>query len=118
MLITGGEVNADTLAATAAAEVFDERTGKFTALRCRNAYSPRGAHTCDVKLRDGRVVIVGGMSGRKAVSRRQPWRFYEPKARTFTLVGPLSVPRYKHAACLMNDGSVLIVGGSDEKDWK
>lgn len=113
VLITGGEGDGDTLAATSSAELFDERTGKFTPVRSMRV--ARSTHTATL-LRDGRVLIVGGSSGREQVTNTA--EVYDPKTRTFMLVGQLSVPRYKHAACLLDDGSVLVVGGSDEKDWK
>lgn len=113
VLITGGEVNSDTLAATASAEIFDERVGKFTPVSAM--HMPRSTHTATL-LTDGRVLIVGGAKGREEVTDTA--EIYDPGTRSFTLVGRMSVPRYKHAACLLGDGSVLVVGGSDEKDWK
>lgn len=113
VLVAGGEVDSDTLATTASAELFDERTGNFTSINAMHI--PRATHTATL-LRDGRVLIVGGATGRNNITDAA--EVYDPKKRTFTLAGRLSVPRYKHAACLLNDGSVLVVGGSNEKDWK
>jgi hypothetical protein len=111
-LITGGEVDGDTLAATASAEIFDERSGRFSEVHAMHV--PRSTHTATL-LRDGRVLIVGGSSGRGKITETA--ETYDPKSRSFTLVGVMSVPRYKHAACLLDDGSVLVVGGSDARDW-
>jgi hypothetical protein len=43
---------------------------------------------------------------------------YDPGSSTFTaLAAALRDARYKHAALAMPDGRVLIVGGSDARDW-
>ena len=42
--------------------------------------------------------------------------FKAPARGVFTATGNLTIPRHKHAAALLPDGSVLIVGGSDRRD--
>jgi hypothetical protein len=42
---------------------------------------------------------------------------FEPTKGVFRAVGNMTVRRHKHGAALLADGRVLIVGGSDERDW-
>lgn len=69
-------------------------------------------------LRDGAVLIAGGSSCdcRSKTVYREAER-YDPSAGKFIAVGP-SASRYKHAAVLLGDGKVLVVGGSDARDWR
>jgi hypothetical protein len=42
---------------------------------------------------------------------------FDPKTGGFIPVGDLTTPRHKHAAVVLKDGTVLIVGGSGEGDF-
>lgn len=42
---------------------------------------------------------------------------YDPDRGSFSPAGELSQRRYKHGAALLASGDVLIVGGSDERDY-
>jgi hypothetical protein len=42
---------------------------------------------------------------------------YDPRTGRFSTTGSLTIRRHKHAAALMGDGRVLVLGGSDEQDW-
>ena len=42
---------------------------------------------------------------------------FDPASGKFTLTGEASVARHKHAAILLRSGKVLVVGGSDNRDW-
>ena len=42
---------------------------------------------------------------------------YDPRSGRFSATGSLTIRRHKHAAALLRDGRVLVLGGSDERDW-
>jgi len=66
----------------------------------------RAGHTATTLL-DGRVLIVGGMTGGTTASAE----LYDPNTRRFTTTGSLRTPRASHTASLLPDGRVLIAGG-------
>jgi hypothetical protein len=66
-------------------------------------------------LRDGRVLLVGGLSLQKRGTLASA-EIYDPRTNTFTpTAGPPANDRFGHAAALLPDGRVLIVGG---KSWQ
>jgi hypothetical protein len=72
------------------------------------------------ELRDGRVLVTGGtVAGRypntKVVATAE---IYDPDKGRFSPAGDMMVPRHKHAAVLLIDRQVLIIGGSDKRDWR
>jgi N-acetylneuraminic acid mutarotase len=96
------------------AELFDPQTDTFTATG--GMMTARESHTATL-LKDGKVLITGGHKGRRsAITIYTSAEIYNPKNRTFTAAGDLTVKRHKHDATLLADGRVLIVGGSDERD--
>jgi hypothetical protein len=74
-----------------------------------------------VKLNDGRVLIVGGKSGRVVMSRRHPnlasltplntAEIFDPESGAFIKTGDMSAPHYLPTATLLDSGNVLVVGG-------
>ena len=91
----GGYISYDT------AEMFDPATGRFTTMRARMKSDRVGAAA--VKLNDGRVLIVGGKSGKvlmsdAAASRRMTplntAEIYDPESGTFIRTGDMSAPHY------------------------
>ena len=67
----------------------------------------RYGHTATL-LRDGRVLVVGGLSGGAALAGAE---LYDPATGTWTLTGSLHTGRSRHAAALLPDGRVLVAGG-------
>ena len=100
----------------ASAELYDPATGKFTATA--NLTMPREGHTATL-LSDGKVLITGGHKDRReAMTVYASAEVYDTAKGVFTATGNLTIPRHKHAAALLPDGKVLIVGGSDKRDWE
>ena len=104
----------------ATAELYDPVTGTFTAT---------GSMVGDVRepydgtatlLSDGRVLFAGGtmIVASKGYLTTALAQIYDPKTGTFALTGPMAAPRKGHAATLLKDGGVLVVGGytSDPAD--
>ncbi len=113
VLIAGGaDRNDDGLAS---AELYDPASGRFT---------PTGKMTIArdgptaTLLRDGRVLIAGGSSAsRRGKTVYRSAELFDPATAKFTATGEMAVPRHKHAAALLPTGMVLVVGGSDDRDW-
>ncbi|HEY1330536.1 MAG TPA: kelch repeat-containing protein [Actinomycetota bacterium] len=112
VLVTGGTGPGFTFLATA--EIYDPRTGTFSATGSMSV--PRESATATL-LRDGRVLIAGGHAGRHAdITIYASSEIYDPATGRFTRSGDMTIPRHKHDAVRLNDGRVLIVGGSDARD--
>jgi WD40 repeat protein len=113
VLIVGGEDRSED--ALASAELYDPATGKF--IRTGDMTEPRGEATATA-LRNGKVLIVGGGSGHyPSQNVYRSAELYDPATGKFTSTGQMSVGRHKHAAVLLASGKVLVVGGSDNRDW-
>ncbi len=99
------------------AELYDPASGRFIATGSMQV--PREMHTA-VLLKDGRVLVVGGSSSGSYPSSHIEARaeIYDPATGRFSMTGNMNVPRHKLAAALLPDGKVLVVGGSDNRDWR
>ncbi len=111
VLIAGGTASA----ALNSAELYDPVTRAFSP--AGRMTSARSAHTATL-LPDGRALLAGGNSSPTRVLDSA--ELYDPVAGTFTPTGSMTIARYKHAAALLpnSNGTVLIVGGSDSRDWR
>ena len=106
--ITSGVGSA--IMATATAELFDPRTGTWTPLspmlEARN-------ESAAILLKDGRVLIEGGLSGTGVDSPTLATaELFDPVVGVFTRTGSLRAARHGHVATLLSDGHVLVAGGS------
>ncbi len=100
----------------AEAEVYDPLTGKFAAVGSMT--TPRESHTATL-LNDGRVLIAGGHKDRRAnITIFSSTEVYDFRRRIFEPSSDMTMRRHKHDAVLLNDGRVLIAGGSDERDGR
>jgi hypothetical protein len=105
------------------AELYDPTTGTFSATGSLN--TPRFNHTATL-LNSNLVLMAAGDSGPRYTLECNPVVFnphilpsaelYDPAAGTFSHADNLIAERELHTATLLNDGTVLIAGGSDLQD--
>ena len=87
------------------AEVFDPRTSTFVPVG-----SMRSNHYLATRLADGRVLLTGGQGSRGEMIRSAD--IFDPASGKFQPTGDMVMARVKHAAALLSDGRVLIIGGT------
>jgi hypothetical protein len=68
------------------------------------------SHTLTL-LPNGKVLLAGGVSSGPNGQVLSEAEVYDPATNTWTAVGSMSTPRHSHAATLLPNGKVLIVGG-------
>ncbi|WP_168452572.1 Kelch repeat-containing protein [Sphingopyxis microcysteis] len=112
ILIAGGYDGRDV---RADAEIFDAATGRMTATGPLAAARSGATGTL---LADGRVLVAGGgrpdREPRRALASAE---LFDPATGRFTPAGTMAQQRYKHGAVRLANGDVLIVGGSDIRDY-
>jgi len=106
VLIVGGGRAAWTDAILDTAEIYDPKSGTFSATGAMP--ETRAWHTATL-LADGRVLIAGGSNGSENDIASAV--LYDPKAGTFSWTGAMADGRQYHTATLLNDGRVLVAGG-------
>ncbi|OGL40847.1 MAG: hypothetical protein A2042_07530 [Candidatus Schekmanbacteria bacterium GWA2_38_11] len=96
----------------ASAEIYNPATNTWTPTGSLNIARRSGTATV---LNDGRVLIAGGQDRASATSAlpMSSNEIYNPATGTFTLIGNMTTPRASHSAVLLDDGTVLINGGSN-----
>jgi hypothetical protein len=98
----------------ASAEIYDPATGSFSATGSMR--EPREANTLTL-LRDGRVLVAGGHHGRSpSTVVLASAELFDPRTGTFAVSGAMATKRHKHDAVLLDDGGVVVIAGSDERD--
>ena len=89
------------------AVIVDPNSGACTPIAPMNI--PRARHAM-VALRNGKVVVLGGMS----LDATSSVEVYDPRTNQWTFADPLDQPRYDHSAAF--DGSnIFIFGGSSQQ---
>jgi hypothetical protein len=112
VLIAGGTGPGYSFLSTA--ELYDPNEGVFAPTGSMSV--PRESATATL-LDDGRVLIAGGHAGRhENITIHATAEVFVPGEGWFFPVGDMTTPRHKHDATLLDDGRVLIVGGSDARD--
>ncbi len=105
VLIAGGDGSSAEAQRTAAAELYDPKTGEFS--WTGSMMTPRAFHTATM-LSDGRVLLAGGDNGSGINSSAE---LYDPSSGTFSPTGSMSSARQNQVATLLADGRVLVAGG-------
>lgn len=110
VLIVGGfKVDQDSKGqGISSAEIYDPKFNRFQKISSRLRFG-RGHHTA-TRLKDGRVLIVGGFSRDNTATNTL--EIYDPQRNAFSVVKTLlTEKRAYHEAVLLPDGKVFIVGG-------
>ena len=109
VLIAGGYVPSTEGGPEKTAQLFDPTTGAFTGTGFMG--DGRTDHTATL-LADGKVLIAGGndffAGSGGSVSTAE---VYDPSTESFVATGALTIPRERHTATLLLDGTVLVAGG-------
>jgi hypothetical protein len=107
VLVVGGPGGPGSDAFSGSAELWDpatetlEPTGSLSGARAQ--------HTATL-LPDGRVLVIGGTDGGRALASAEAW---DPATGLFEPAGTLDQARAFHTATLLSDGRVLVTGGWD-----
>jgi CARDB/Galactose oxidase, central domain len=108
-LIAGGTGSPNTLIPLAGAELYNPATGVFTATGSLN--TARHRHTATL-LNNGTVLFAGGSQGFSGINSLASAELYDPATAAFAATGSLNTGRQFHKATLLNNGLVLITGGT------
>jgi hypothetical protein len=96
-------------------ELYTPTSGTFTG--AASLSTPRHFHTASL-LPDGKAVLVGGIDefpGQESPEFSVLWsaELFDPNSNSFLFTGSLGTQRFGHAAALLNNGQILVTGGSD-----
>lgn len=101
-------LNAANAAATANAEYYTPATNTFTSA---NMATARTLHTA-TRMPNGEVLVCGGAQGTlSATVSIDGVEKFDPATNTWTTLPPLQVARSAHAAALLPDGTLVLLGG-------
>ena len=89
-------------------DIFDPASGKVSTVTHAGTPPEDGRLLI---LKDGRALLVGGNSRVGPRDARQALAFSTLRGGTWSRVDSMAVPRWEHTATLLNDGSVIVVGG-------
>lgn len=94
------------------AELFDPTLETWRVTRPMT--SDRCAHTT-VTIGDGTVLAAGGWYDTRAFHVASDTEIYDPVSETWSPAGSMTTCRANHAAVVLEDGRVLVVGGEDHR---
>ncbi len=106
VLVVGGN------GGSAKAEVFDPGPESWTPVGALNVR--RGFHRATL-LADGKVLVTGGLQYTGTYAPLTSAELFDPATATWTPVGSLNEARGSHTATLLQDGRVLVAGGSNQE---
>ena len=117
VLVAGGLVSdGKTSTADSTAELYDTQNNSFTLIGSMS--TARYNHTATL-LKNGTVLVVGGINGYTALQSVRSVDIYTPGSGWSTATGGLITGSYSHSATLMADGlSVMVVGGNTQAAQK
>lgn len=109
VLLTGGQIAHNNADGSTGAELYDPVTQTFSAITAQMV-SPRGGHSATL-VPGGKVLLAGGFN-RGNGTLVSDAELYDPAMQTFTAItSPMSAERPQHAAVLLPNGKVLLIGG-------
>lgn len=107
VLVTGGAVVFPMTVDSA--EVYDPAMGVWTP--AGNMSETRSNHTASL-LQNGKVLVAGGYDNSGTTTFRNSIDLFDPVANAWTrMTTTLAAPRAQHAADVLPDGNVLVMGG-------
>lgn len=110
ILIAGGGAGSLTApTGTSSVEIYDPFTRTFNAGAAMSVV--RALHTATA-LADGRILVVGGVADNVTSVATAGGEIFDPFTGAWSPIAPMSVARAGHAAELLADGRVLVVGGT------
>lgn len=105
-----GTAGGQTIRPEASAEIYDPTAGTWSP--AGHMASSRFEHTATL-LSDGRVLLVGGLGPVEGgLAPLASAELFDPAASAFVRTSDLDEPRTNHAAAVLPDRSVLIIGGA------
>jgi N-acetylneuraminic acid mutarotase len=122
VLIAGGDPNQpqnttppeNAQNAVAATWIYDPSANTWTSVASMS--TPRVGHTATA-LPDGTLLVTGGINfiqGEPAGTAYTSAEIYDPIANSWSSAGNMAVKRAGHTATLLEDGRVLVAGGSSD----
>jgi hypothetical protein len=109
VLVAGGQGGSGNVP-IAQAEIYDPATGTFTATG--DMADSREGHIAEL-LANGKVLVAGGFTFNSFEIPLSSAELFDPVSGTFTRTADMTTARREHAAALLQDGEVLVMGGHD-----
>jgi hypothetical protein len=106
VLVTGGERQPT-------CEIYDPSTGAWT--RATDMMQDRINHTATL-LDDGQVLVVGGVPGVTGWPPLSSTEIFDPTSNDWTFAGNMSIGRTFPLSALLNNGTVLVAGGTYDEE--
>lgn len=92
-------------------DIFDPSSDSFLQVA-----ESRTNHYLATLLADGRVLMTGGQGKNENILNAAA--IFDPTTRKVQKTDVMKTPRVKHAALLLNDGHIMVIGGSDARGYK
>ena len=116
VLVIGGSFGGNSFVnALASAEVYDPAAGMWS--MAASMHADRQDHTATL-LPDGTVLVAGGFGSEDARGvdpMMASAEVYDPAGDTWSVIGDMHEDRGSHSATLLQNGNVLVAGGSAEQ---